>query len=208
MGHLNWGPTYWQKKKKKKENTFISLDPVLGSKRNKRQAYQLYTHGPQLVPHLDRLIEVLPSNVRAQEPTRKGIPSPVRIHDQLAQDRRHPVLLDRPSRPVDENGRLRALGDHDHARAGGVRLAISRDLFRDVGNVGRVGFEDGFGVCLGFGFVPDDDVGVGEDLFQLGVEELEDEGCGEVEDKGLYACVRVLQCDVLCEMRGRRVGMR
>ena len=143
------------------------------------------------MPHLDTLTEVLPRNVRTQEPTRERVPCPVRIHDQLVRDRRHRIHFSFRIRLVDEDRRFGALGNHHDARTL-VGLGIRRDALGDLRDVGRVGFENGFGVLLGFGFVPDDDVGVGEDLLQLGSEELEDEGRGEVEGQGLRVRVR---CD-------------
>ena len=127
-----------------------------------RHTYQLHTHGPQLVSHLDRLIEALPSNVRTRKRTRKRVPGPIRIHDQLARDRRYRVHLGR-IRPVDDDGRFGAPSDHHDARTC-VDLVVRRDTLGNLRHVGRVGFEDGSGVRLSFRFVPDEDVGVGEDL--------------------------------------------
>lgn len=185
LGHLNWGPTYWQKKESKRQSRPRARLEA------EKATHQLHTHRPQLVPHLDTLIEALPSDIRTQESTRERIPRAVRIHDRLTRDRRHPKHPSRPRvRPVDENGRFGSLRDHDDARTLGVSLVVRRDALGDLRNIGRVGFEDGFGVFLGFGFVPDDDVGVGEDLLELGIEELEDEGSGEVKEKSLCMCVR------------------
>ena len=158
--------------------------------KTRKNTYQLHTHGPQLVPGLDARIEALPSNVRTQEPTCERVPRPVRIHDQLVRDRRHPK---HPGfarcLPIDDDSRLGALCDHHDARTRGVGFAVPRDALGDLGDIRRVGFEHGLGVFLSFRFVPDDDVCVGKDLLQLGSEEFGDERCGEVEDERLRVYV-------------------
>lgn len=157
--------------------------------------------------NLDALGEALPSNVRAQEPSRKRIPRAVRIHDQLTRERRH---LEHPgfpwSRPVNQNRRFGALGDHDDARTLRVGLGVRRDALGDLCNVCRVRFEHGLGVLLRFRLVPDDDVGVGEDLLQLGGEELGDERRGEVEDERLRVVGSGISISLACEIVGRKGG--
>lgn len=62
---------------------------------------------------------------------------------------------------------------------------VRRNTPGDLGNVSRVGFENGLDESLGFGFIPDDVVRVEEDMLQLGTTETGDERHKEVEDKGL-----------------------
>ena len=71
----------------------------------------------------------------------------------------------------------------------GFILKIPRRCGESTGDGGDIidaGKADGAGVCCGLGLVADDDVGVREDLLELDLEELGDEGRGEV------------QCECLC----------
>ena len=148
--------------------------------------YQLDTHGRQLVSHLDGRFEGLARDVRTEEPARERVACAIGVHNARARDRGYRVHAVRVrGGTVDDDRWVGALGDHRDARARGVGLWVANNGLGDRGDVGGVGFEDGFGVCLRLGFVPDDDVGVGEDLLQFGDTEFGYERCREVENKGL-----------------------
>jgi hypothetical protein len=81
------------------------------------------------------------------------------------------------------------VSDDDETGSRWVRLRQGGDRFSDASEVLRVGLAGGGGPRLSLGLVTDEDVDVGKDLLNLGLEELRDEGCGEVEGEGLYeAC--------------------
>lgn len=134
----------------------------------------------------NRLIQVLAGDDSTKESTSKRIARAVGIHDLVIRehvDGEDLGLL----RLVgsDHHGVLCTLGEHNGAVAGGVALGEKGNGSRDAGEVFGVGVAVRAGPCFGFGFVADDDVDVWQDLLQLGVEELDDEGCGKVEHEGL-----------------------
>lgn len=136
---------------------------------------------------LDRLIDGLAEHKATEETASERVSSPVRVHDLLVLERGDGVDLwvFRVGRGHDRR-RLRAVGDDDRARAGGVRFWLGGDRARDGGQVFAVGDAVRAAPRLGLGFVSDDNVDVGEDLLELHGEELRYEGRGEVEDEDLH----------------------
>lgn len=96
----------------------------------------------------------------------------------------HGKLLDLGLALDGDQGGLGALRDDDGALALGVLLGeLSKGTGDVLGGVGREGV--GLGVGGGLGLVADDVVGVGGGGVDDVLEELGDEGGGEVEDEGL-----------------------
>jgi hypothetical protein len=68
------------------------------------------------------------------------------------------------------------MGDHDQSWAGRVVLGEYGDGFGDGREISRVWLTRGCAPCFGLGFVAEEDVDIGEDLLDLSLEELGDEG--------------------------------
>jgi len=133
------------------------------------------------VTRQNRLIQVLTGDDPTKESTSKGIAGAVGIHDLVIcehVDGEDLWLLGFVS--GDQHGIPRAMGEHNDAIAGGVVLGKKGNRVRDTSEVFGIGVTIRARPCLGFGFVTNDDVDIGQDLFQLGAKELGDEGCREV----------------------------
>ena len=77
------------------------------------------------------------------------------------------------------------MGEHDNTIAGGVGFWLFGESLGDSGDILRVRMAARAGPSLGFGLVADEVVDVGEDLLELGTEELSDEGGRKVKDEDL-----------------------
>lgn len=157
---------------------------VKGAPQSITGTHLLHTHGTELVPYLDALIERLASDVRAKEPARKRVARAVGIHNFVIRDRRHGEHLG--VAPAHEHGLARALRDDDRARAV-VSLGIPRDADSDLAHLLGARVEYRFIKGERFGVVANHDVGVVEGFVELGREEFGDERCGEVKYKRLDA---------------------
>ena len=148
--------------------------------------YLLHAHRAHLVARLDALLDGLAEDEPTEEAAGEGVAGTVGVDDLRVGEGRDGEDGGRVERvAADDRRGLGAVRDDDGARAGGVRLGERGEGARDAGEVGLVREARRGGVRLGLGFVPDDDVAVGEDLLELGGEELGDEGRGEVQDEDL-----------------------
>ena len=134
---------------------------------------------------IDRLLETLTQDEAAQEATREGVASAVRVDDLGIGQRMYSEHLGVVRVVLGHDGRaLRAVCDNNRPRACGVRLGLGREGLRDRGGV-LAGKASCTGPRLCLGLVADDDIAVRDDLLQLNTEELGNEGCREVEREDL-----------------------
>lgn len=133
------------------------------------------------------LVQRLPENQSSKEPTSKCITCAIGIHNFAVLQRVHLIHL-RGVRLIrcDHDGRQRTLSNDDCSRAGRVGFREGSEGLGDGRDVVLVWETGSSGPSGGFGFVADDDVTMGEDLFQLDFEELRDERCGDVDNE--YLC--------------------
>ena len=151
---------------------------------NLRRTELLDAQPREPLAHIDRRLQRLPSHQAREEPAGKGVAGTVGVVDLGGVDGVHGELPHLGLALDGDEGGLGALGDDDGALALGVLLGEVGEGEGDV--AGRVGGE-GVRLCVrgGLGLVADDEVGVGDGGVEDVLEELGDEGRGEVEGEDL-----------------------
>ena len=149
------------------------------------RANLLHASASKRVPSQDRLLECFSRNESAQEPARKRVSSAIGIDNLRVRQRVYGV--DRRLRLVrsEHNGALRAVREHDCARARRVHLGQERDRLRDRCEVLHVRKPVSRRPRLRLSLVRDDDIRVRQDLAQLRAEKLRDERRGDVQHERL-----------------------
>jgi hypothetical protein len=164
------------------------------------------------VARLNSLLNALTERTGAQESTSEGVSGAVGVDDLGRLEGVDGEGLGRGGGGLGNDGRGGSLGDDDDAGGELVVLGKGGELGGDGGDVlslqaRRNGKEESVnlrgewrkrqernatyvpvvssGVSLGLGLVTDEDVNVGKDLVNLGLEELGNEGGGEVHGEGL-----------------------
>lgn len=130
-------------------------------------------------------LKVLTGDPRTEEAAGESVTSTVGVNDFCVGKRVDGVDLDVFDVVANHDGRaLRTVGEDNGTGAGWVSLRLGGKRLRDRGQV--FVWEAGGGrPRLGFSFVADNDIAVGDNLLQLDAEELGDEGCREVKDENL-----------------------
>lgn len=147
---------------------------------------ELYRHRAHLVTSLNTLLEALARDECANESTRERITCTIRVDDlRITKSMHREDLRCVGCITRNNDGALRALGDDCDTRARCIVLGRCGEGTGDGRDIVDAGKTDGASVCCGLGLVADDDVGVGKHLLKLDLEELRDEGSGEVQYKGL-----------------------
>lgn len=160
--------------------SYMNLTP----RKDLRRAELLDAQPREPLAHVDLRLKRLALHQPSEEATGERITGAVGVVDLGGVDGVHGELLDLGLALRGDEGGLGALGDDDGALALGVLLGEVGDGAGDV--AGRVGGEGvRLGVRGGLGLVADDVVGVGDRGVEDVLEELGDEGGGEVEDEGL-----------------------
>ena len=143
--------------------------------------------GPDAAPH--RHVKRPLLHVLRQETADKGVAGPVGVHNLV---RRQPLGGELKHLAVlDADDRVGALGDDDEPAPRSVLLGKHGDALgnlSDVAGLQAVDLGVGGGLCL----IAEDHVGVGHDGHHLVLEELDEEGSGEVEAVGLVIGSAVL----------------
>jgi hypothetical protein len=138
--------------------------------------------------HVDGLLERLALYNSGDEASSESITGSVGVVDLVLADGVDGNLLDIDITTVlraDGDGGVGALGEDNSPCALAVLLGHVGDLLSDLLDV--LGFNVvRFGKSGGFGLVTDQDVNVGHDLVERVLEELRDEGRGEVENELLH----------------------
>lgn len=135
----------------------------------------------------DGLFGGLAKDERTQESTGKGIPRTVGVNDLVIRKAVDIEGLGLFRLVADnEDGTVGSLCENDNAWSGSIGLGKESDGASDSCEVLDVGVTGRRGPCLSFRLVTDNNVGIRENLLELLGEELGDEGCGDVEDEGLY----------------------
>jgi hypothetical protein len=137
------------------------------------------------VAGLNGLIDCLARNEGTDETTGECIASTVGINDLVVGEGSDGVPLRLFLVRRNDNGGLGTLGEDNNTRAGRVGLGESSDVLRDTREVLRVRKAVRSSPRLSLRLVSDEEIGVRDDLLELGTEELSDERRGEVEDEGL-----------------------
>lgn len=192
-------------------NTTRRLDGYTGV--NKLGPILADTHLTKLVPDLDRRVQILALGQGTQEATGKHVACTVRVDDLVVGELGDGVRLGvgvggfdvacrgRGGGGGDEGG-VGALGDDDEAGAGAVGFGERGEGGGDLGQGGVLpcvrqrawqkgiwkktyGHAGGGGVGGGFALVTNQNVDMGQELFELNLEELGDKGGGQVEDDDL-----------------------
>lgn len=196
-------------------NTTRRLDGYTGV--NKLGPVLADTHLTQLVSHLDRLVQILALGQGTQEATGKHVTCTVRIDDLVVGEFGDGVRLGVGVGGFDvacrgggggggDEGGVGALGDDDETGAGGVGFGERGEGGGDLGQgcVLRLsarkskrwgktyGHAGGGGVGGGLALVTNQDIDMGQELFELNLEELGDKGGRQVEDDDLALGGRIL----------------
>ena len=135
----------------------------------------------KFMPNIHRFFQRLPHYQRRQESTRERIPSPVGVYKLLFLEWMHRVGLDIRLIVATHHGcGFRTVCNDNRAGAGGVGLGEPCNCGGDGSEVFGL---NAIRLCPrgSFGFVANDDVGVGQDLEELRIEELGDKRRGEVQ---------------------------
>jgi hypothetical protein len=152
---------------------------------NLRGAQLLDAQTRQPLSQVDGLIQRLALNQASHEAAGEGVTSTVGVVDLLLADGVDGVLLDLVAALLGHNGRLGALGDDSDTRALAVGLGEVGQVLGNGRDVSLGGKTVGTGVCGGLSLVADDVVPVLGGLVQRVLEELGNEGCGQVNNEGL-----------------------
>lgn len=135
-------------------------------------------HSAELLANSDSLVDALARNESAEDTTSKRVTRAVRVNNIL--HLLHTVRLGLLLPLGSHNGRLRPMRNNDGTLVARLVLGVGNVLRngREVRGVGEL-------VCLcvglGLGFVAEDEGGEGEDLVELGGEELGNEGGRDVD---------------------------
>lgn len=131
-------------------------------------------------------IKRLPSNISSKETSGERVTSTVSINDICIAQGVHSVGPGAVRLGGgDQDSLLWSLCEDDNTGTGRVGLGEDRNRLCDGSEVFGVREPIGACPCLSLSLISDDDIGEGNYLLQLGTEELGDEGCREVEYKGL-----------------------
>jgi hypothetical protein len=153
---------------------------------NRSRTYLLNTSASQSMSSQNRLVYTLASNESANEPSGKSITSSISIYDLAIRQwfngvRLWAIRLIRSH----YDSFLSSLGEYDDTRTRRVGLGKESNGTCDPWKIFDVGQASGACPSLGFRFVPDDNIGVGEDVLQLFGEEFSNERGRKVQNKSL-----------------------